>query len=184
VARGQLIGVLVALLAPEAMARQGFGDVAALASEGRLVEARALAGSIEDPLTAAQARVHVAWSGGDLVGALSEGERALAQHPGDLYLLEQCSQLAVALGASERAVAHAGALAASAADAELSDEERSDWKERALAVEDAARELETLHRRRARSLVLARGTVLVAALFAALLLLWPWRRLARAASSA
>ena len=79
-ARGQLIGVLVALLAPEAAARQGFGDVAALAREGRLVEARALAGAIEDPLTAAQARVHVAWSGGDLVGALSEGEQIGRAH--------------------------------------------------------------------------------------------------------
>ncbi len=179
-ALGQLIGAIVLLAPSVARASQGFADVALLAREGRLLEAHALAGSLADPLVSAQARLHVAWAGGDLVGALGEGERALERFPGDLYLLEQCSALALALGASERALEHATALDAGVRDAELSDDERRDWVERGGAAKSAAVELTELHGRRARSLALARATVLVAGLFALLLLLAPWRFLRRA----
>jgi hypothetical protein len=160
---------------------QGFSDALELARAGRVHDALATARSIPDPLAAAQAEVHVRWAGGDLVGALASGEVAIERFPSDLYLLEQCGQLAAALGASEKATAHSEALDAALRASTLSDEERKTWQARATALREEALAAETRMHERSRALTRAHWTVLGAGSFVLFALVLPWRLLARRA---
>jgi hypothetical protein len=175
--RAGLASVLcVALLGSSAPgASQGFADAMELERGGRVHDALDAARSLVDPLAALQAEVHVRWAGGDLVGALATGEAALAKFPSDPYLLEQCGQLAAALGASENTLACSKRLDEVLRGGAVAESERSAWEARAAALREEAAAGETRASERGVALGLARWTVLAFGSLTLLVLLVPWR---------
>jgi hypothetical protein len=164
-------------------AAQGFEAVASMARAGEVRAALELARSLDDPLDAARAEMHVLWSAGDLVGALVAGERGLARFPEDLYLLEQTGALSVTLGSSERAEALAQALRRRVEASVLGGEELNAWQARAQALQSETDRLVALHRARARALGRSRLVVFAGGVVALVLLLSPWRSRASLAQS-
>ncbi len=158
-------------------AGQSFAEAVELIRAGRIREALDSARAIGEPLAALQAEVHVLWAGGDLVGALSAGEGGLERFPADLYLAEQCGQLAAVLGAGERALAHSERLDLALRESQLAGEERLAWEARARTLHDEAALASERVEKRVGALTRARRTVLGVAGFAVVLLMLPWRLL-------
>jgi hypothetical protein len=150
-----LLVIAFAFASPARAQETSLQEAVRLVGERRFVEALAAARKGEDPLSIAQGELYVLHHAGALSEALEAGLTGLEAAPEDPWLLEQCTDIALNLGAARIAGRLARELQEVVPESDL--ERASGYLEWAYALEVGQRE-------EARALTRARITMVVVVL--------------------
>jgi hypothetical protein len=127
-----------------APAEAGLARAVALAQDGRYAQALSAADAGDSELDRAQARLYVRHRAGDLSGALAAGLAGLRAAPGDLWLLERVTYIAISLRATALARSHVERLAQAISSADLPDADRGRWRDTLASYRVQVAELEAM----------------------------------------